>query len=180
MAGIQNSFERSWEGRSNKYGRQNSIIDDRIRAHSDYKALRDLGLDAKSALDSFNNSTLRSVWNWGGIYREKITRIDSIKQALSLLHNAIMAADPSTGEILLWLGGNDFGTFQYDNILARRQVGSLFKPIEYLAALEKGVKPCDYYKNELVSYGSYDNWTPRNSDGQYGNYFQCMVRLQLQ
>ena len=58
--------------------------------------------------------------------------------------------DPVTGAIKAWVGGIDFKTQPYDQILARRQMGSTFKPILYAAALEEGIRPCYYLDNDSI------------------------------
>src|SRR5699024_7246325 len=45
---------------------------------------------------------------------------------------------------------------------SRRQVGSIFKPILYAAALEKGVEACDYFPVREVTYTDQNDWTPKN------------------
>lgn len=54
-------------------------------------------------------------------------------------HGDLLAARPSTGEILAWVGSADYqsGSIggQYDVVLAERQPGSSFKPYVYAAAL---------------------------------------------
>jgi penicillin-binding protein 1A len=52
---------------------------------------------------------------------------------------ALVAIEPSTGEILALVGGFDFARSEYDRASqARRQPGSLFKPFVYAAALARG------------------------------------------
>ena len=48
-----------------------------------------------------------------------------------------MAIRPQTGELLALVGGRDYRVSQFDRCTqARRQVGSVFKPFVYVAALE--------------------------------------------
>jgi penicillin-binding protein 1A len=82
-----------------------------------------------------------------------------------------MALDPFTGELKAYIGGNDFKYFQYDHTLSKRQVGSTFKPIVYLAALEAGISPDTYFANERKIYAEYDNWSPENSHDDYTGYY---------
>jgi len=79
--------------------------------------------------------------------------------------------DSRTGEIKAWVGGINYKHFQYDHVLAKRQVGSTFKPFVYLSALEHGYGPDDLFVNDTVSYAAYDNWTPKNADNQYGGMY---------
>jgi membrane peptidoglycan carboxypeptidase len=52
------------------------------------------------------------------------------------LEAALIAVHPRTGAILAMVGGRDYGKSQYNRVTdARRQPGSIFKPIVYLAAL---------------------------------------------
>ncbi len=167
MADLQRRFLDSWKG-GNLYGNGNKIIDEKILSDPHYKRRKAKGLSSKEALDAFTSKENRRIWTWNGMQTENITKIDSIKHYLSLLHAGVMAADPNTGEIKVWIGGNDYGRFQYDNIKGTRQVGSTFKPIVYLTALDRGGDPCKMYENELRTYTDYKNWTPKNADDKYG------------
>lgn len=107
----------------------------------------------------------------------KLSPLDSIRQNLLTLHAGFLAIDPVTGFILAWVGGIDHRMFQYDHVTSKRQVGSTFKPIVYAAALEKGIKPCDYFSNEKRIYENYDDWSPSNSNGSYDGYYSMKGAL---
>ncbi|MFQ5680015.1 MAG: transglycosylase domain-containing protein [Gemmatimonadota bacterium] len=54
------------------------------------------------------------------------------------LQAALVALDPHTGEILAMVGGREYGASQFNRAVdARRQPGSLFKPVVALAALSR-------------------------------------------
>lgn len=77
----------------------------------------------------------------------------------------------NTGEVLAWVGGRDFRYSQYDHVKSTRQVGSVFKPIVYVTAVDQGVNICNYYKNTRKSYSQFDDWHPRNANNNYkGEY----------
>jgi penicillin-binding protein 1A len=62
--------------------------------------------------------------------------------APAYLQGALVALDPTTGEVRALVGGRDFGESQFDRATqARRQSGSAFKPFIYAAALEMGYSP---------------------------------------
>ncbi len=177
MTALQKIFLDSWKG-GRMYGKNNKVIDEKILSDPYYKSLRDQGLSNKEAIEKFAIEADRQIWTWSdGLTKERLTKIDSIKNYLSLLHTGLLAVQPSTGQVRAWVGGNDYGSFQYDNVRSPRQVGSLFKPIVYLTALQKGKSPCDFYKNELRNYTSYQDWTPRNADDEYGGYMSMRGAL---
>ncbi len=58
------------------------------------------------------------------------------------LQGCLIAMRPQTGEILALVGGRDFGVSQFNRCTqARRQVGSVFKPFVYVAALDPASGP---------------------------------------
>ena len=175
MEKLQKLFEESWRGKS-MYGKSNRILDEYILKHPVYKQLKEK-VPSKQLIKQFNTEEERKLWSWKEGEAEKLTRIDSIKHYLKLLHNASLAVDSRSGAIKLWIGGNDFQYFPFDNVSAARQVGSLFKPFVYLTALENDKDVCDYFKNELRTYSEYDDWTPENSDGEYGGYLSMKAAL---
>ncbi|MEL6986249.1 MAG: penicillin-binding transpeptidase domain-containing protein, partial [Bacteroidota bacterium] len=44
-------------------------------------------------------------------------------------------------------------------------------------ALDQGIEPCDYYPNELRTYQSYKDWTPKNANNEYGGYIPMKTAL---
>lgn len=176
MKKLQRIFDQSWRG-GRMFGKGTRLIDDRIREDPLYAALKKEGKSKEEVLTAFTTKGKRRVWSWDGSGAENMTKIDSIKHYLGLLHAGVLAVDPQTGDIKVWVGGNDFGKFQWDNVISPRQVGSTFKPIVYLAALEKGVRPCDYYENERKTYSRYKDWSPQNADGKYGGHMAVQGAL---
>lgn len=90
------------------------------------------------------------------------------------LQGCIIALRPQTGEVLALVGGRDYGASQFDRCTqARRQVGSVFKPIVYTAALEaNGGDPTitlasflDDSPLELET--SSGLWAPQNFDHEF-------------
>ena len=58
------------------------------------------------------------------------------------LQGCLLAMRPQTGEILALVGGRDYGKSQFNRCTqARRQAGSVFKPIVYAAALSRQSGP---------------------------------------
>ena len=69
------------------------------------------------------------------------------------------------GEVRAMIGGRDYVRSQFNRAAqARRQPGSAFKPIVFLAALEDGASPFSIYYDEPVDL---EGWQPRNFGGNY-------------
>lgn len=88
-----------------------------------------------------------------------------------LVQGALLCLDPKTGYIRAMVGGRDFSESQFNRaILSRRQPGSVFKPVIYAAALEKGYTPSTILMDSPVEYsdpeeGTY--WAPKNYDQDF-------------
>ncbi len=52
---------------------------------------------------------------------------------------ALIAMDPTTGEVLALVGGRNYGASQLNHAVARRPTGSVFKPFVYAAAINSAV-----------------------------------------
>ncbi|RYG25566.1 MAG: penicillin-binding protein, partial [Chitinophagaceae bacterium] len=83
-----------------------------------------------------------------------MTPYDSIKYHKQLLQTSFAAMDPRTGEIKAWVGGINFKWFKYDHVTAKRQVGSVFKPLLYtLAVTDAGYTPSTYIPGGPLTLG---------------------------
>ena len=81
------------------------------------------------------------------------------------INGAMITLDPFTGGIVSIVGGKNFKAGNFDRAtMARRQLGSSFKPFVYLKALEEGYEPYSVVVNDFVAYGK---WAPKNFDGRY-------------
>ena len=91
------------------------------------------------------------------------------------LQGCIVAMRPQTGEILALVGGRDYGLSQFDRCAqARRQVGSVFKPFVYAAALEaeRGERPvitlASFLDDEPLELDTPQGaWKPQNFDKEF-------------
>jgi len=102
---------------------------------------------------------------------------DSLKKMMTTLHAGLLAMDPATGAVMAWTGGIDFKTQPYDQVLARRQLASVFKPFIYAAALEDGVEPCRYLDNDSVTLSGFNDWSPENYNHSYGGKYSLAGAL---
>lgn len=80
------------------------------------------------------------------------------------LQAALVALDPTTGDVLAMVGGRDYARSAFNRATrSRRQPGSAFKPFVFAAALEHGMSPVTELTglDDLPPQGP-DEWTPRN------------------
>jgi 1A family penicillin-binding protein len=84
------------------------------------------------------------------------------------LEAALVAIDPSTGDILAMVGGADYARSTYNRaVRSRRQPGSAFKPLVYAVALERGYSPVTVLSNlRHVTAPSDPEWNPRGGEGE--------------
>jgi len=112
--------------------------------------------------------------------RRGLTQLEStypfLKRPGEPLQGALVALDPETGGILAMAGGRDYRLSQYNRaVQARRQPGSLFKPLVYLAAFEasresavEAITPASLVLDAPVSFTTgTGSWSPQNYDREF-------------
>jgi penicillin-binding protein 1B len=92
------------------------------------------------------------------------------------LESCLVAIEPQTGKIRAMTGGRDYQKSQFNRVTqSKRQPGSAFKPITYLAALQETLDggpehylPTSYIEDTPFTwnYGTM-SWTPKNFKDRY-------------
>jgi penicillin-binding protein 1A len=164
MRKLQKIFERQWDGED----LWKNLTEKQLLINYDGLYREGMASDPKRKME---------VFTWDGMQEREFNTLDSIKHYLRLLQTGFLAMDVKDAKIRAWVGGINHEYFKYDHVLAKRQSGSTFKPLVYLEALEQGVSPCDYFPNDSIVYEEFDNWTPRNADGEYGGYYSMKGAL---
>jgi penicillin-binding protein 1A len=113
----------------------------------------------------------------GDLVEVKVGKIDpagTFTAALDqtpLLQGAILAIDNHTGQVLAMVGGSNFEMSQFNrSTQALRQVGSLFKPFVFTAAIDRGYTALSMLDDSPASFPAGPNqppYEPRNYDRQY-------------
>ncbi len=170
MKNLQTTFDGLW-GKKNPWGNDKSVVYRAMKRTERYKSLKKSGIPEDQIKEIFNTPVSTTLFTWDGKKQVDISPMDSIQYYLRFLNTGFMALDPYSGELKAYIGGNDFRYFKYDHTTSKRQVGSTFKPIVYLAALEAGISPDTYFANERKIYEDYDNWSPENSHNEYTGYY---------
>ena len=170
MKNLQALFEEHW-GKNNPWGKDQTVVTRGMKRSERYRALKRSGVSEDQIKTIFNTPTSVSLFDWTAPKQVEMSPMDSIQYYLRILNSGFMAMDPNNGELKAYIGGNDFRYFKYDHTLSKRQVGSTFKPIVYLAALESGISPDAYFANERKVYEEFDNWSPENSHDDYTGFY---------
>ncbi len=97
------------------------------------------------------------------------------------LEAALISVDPRTGGILAYVGGRNFARSQFDRVAqARRQAGSVFKPIVYASAYaHRLATPATLLEDAPLTVRlDGKEWSPRNSDGKYRGRISSRAALE--
>lgn len=87
------------------------------------------------------------------------------------LQGALTVIDNRSGGLRALVGGRNHGESTFNRaLLARRQIGSTFKPFVYAAAFGRGLQPQAPIEDGPIARGEIrgaPSWNPSNSDGTY-------------
>jgi len=87
------------------------------------------------------------------------------------LQSVVIVMEPGTGNVLALSGGRDYGTSQFNRAIhSERQVGSIMKPILYIAALEYGFTPSTAFISRPTTFvynNGNNSYTPNNYSNRY-------------
>lgn len=145
-----------------------------MKNSSRWKGMADQGKSEEEIIKSFALKTKMKVFTWKGEKDTLMTPTDSIRYYKSFLQAGMMAMEPQTGHIKVWVGGINYKYFQYDHVgQGARQVGSTFKPFVYATAIEQlNMSPCDSIIDSpfMIHKGRHnvtEDWEPKNSNNEY-------------
>lgn len=170
MKKLQALFDNIW-GKNNPWGNDQSVVYRAMKRSDRYRSMKKNGIADEDIKAAFNTPQPVSLFSWNGVKQLEMNPLDSIKYYLKILNAGFMAVNPNSGELKAYIGGDNFRYFKFDHVDSKRQVGSTFKPIVYLAALEAGISPDSYFANERKVYTDYGDWSPENSHDDYTGYY---------
>ena len=114
----------------------------------------------------------------------------SVQRGLEILEKSILqsgyegilaAVDHKTGYLRALIGGRNYNLSTFNRILnMKRQIGSTFKPIVYLTALQEGLNPA-YPLNDspwtLIFDNNKQKWSPKNYPDEYRGWISIRTAL---
>ena len=93
------------------------------------------------------------------------------------LQAALISIDPSNGFVKAIVGGKNYVKGDFNRAInAKRQPGSAFKPVVYMAALQNNIPINLVVEDSPVKYGK---WSPRNYDGKYRGNITMLKALEI-
>lgn len=142
------------------------LIDKAVKQTDRYWTMKHNGSSENEIKQAFDTPVEMKVFSYDGPVDTVMTPMDSLIYTKHFLRSGFMSMDPVTGHVKAYVGGPDFGFFQYDMVsTGRRQIGSTIKPFLYTYAMEEGFTPCDELLNTQPTI--YDEagrpWSPRNA-----------------
>lgn len=177
MKQVQANFKSHW-GRENPWRDEKGneipgFIEGIARTTDVYKSLRERYPDNMDSVNYFMNKKHKlKLFDYVKGYKEMyMSSMDSISYMQKFMHCGFIAMEPQTGLVRAWVGDVDFNTWKYDKVLAKRQPGSTFKLFDYSAAFNRGMSPCDEWKDQYIDWdvidedGKPDKWIPHNANG---------------
>ena len=174
---IQPAFFKHWKGRDEApfdFSRTlvkeeaRKLMTSSMKRSERYRRLKAADMPEDSIMLSFNTKTQMKVFSWKGEIDTIMTPWDSIRYCKFFLQAGLMSVEPQTGFVRAYVGGINYSHFQYDHVkMAKRQVGSTFKPFVYTLAMQEGdLSPCSKVANIQYSIDLPEGgrWEPRNSN----------------
>lgn len=170
MARLQGVFDNHWKS-AKPWDANPDFLWSEAKKSNRYKRLAAAKNSNAEIKEIFNKKTRLQVYTPNGYEQREISPLDSVGYHQMILQAGFIAIDPFSGKVLAYSGGVNHSHFPYDHVFSRRQVGSTFKPFVYAAAIDNGMKPCDYVENEPIIFSNYDDWSPQNAGGKEGGHY---------
>ena len=170
---LQKTFFKEKKGRSyapfSRYLSKSLIeesLNKAIKQSDRYYRMKAAGYSESEIQASFRKPIEMEVFSYRGNVDTILSPLDSIRYKKHFLRCGFMSMDAKSGHVKAYVGGPDFGEFQYDMVnVGRRQVGSTIKPYLYTLAMEEGMWPCDKTTWQPITLmdGNGKPWTPKTT-----------------
>jgi penicillin-binding protein 1A len=135
-----------------------------LAKHYGEQALYREGLTVWTTLDSRLQKTATNT------LRQGLRKVQKRENSKYSPQGALIALDTATGNIRALVGGADYRKSSYNRaVVAKRQPGSVFKPLIYAAALEQGLSPDLQLVDAPLVIKNRDgtSWRPQNYNRKF-------------
>lgn len=177
---LQNAFFKEQKGRKKAPFAWN-VTDEQIeqvmsmtmKRSERYRVLKSQGLKHPDIEKIFKKPVKMRVFSWKGDFDTIMSPIDSIRYYKYYLRAGFMSMEQQTGYVRAYVGGINYKHFKYDQVkLAKRQVGSTFKPFIYTLAMQNGYSPCYKVPNVPVTFIMPDGQPPYTPQYTTANFLE--------
>jgi penicillin-binding protein 1A len=125
----------------------------------------------------------------GDVIEARVTTLDVKTRTLTAsleqpprLQGAVVAIDNHTGQIMAMIGGTNFDRSQFNRaVQAQRQIGSIFKPFVYTAAIDRGYTASSQILDAPVSFPAGPGqppYQPQNYEKDYDGEISLRTALE--
>jgi len=139
-------------------------VRDQLKQQYGEKAIFHEGLTVWTTLDSrMQKAAVTSL-------RQGVQAVQKRQRSRQAPQGALVALDTASGSIRALVGGTDYRKSPYNRaVSAKRQPGSVFKPLVYAAAFEQGLSPDMELTDKPFSIKNRDGsvWQPQNYDHKF-------------
>ena len=153
-----------------------TTLDTRIQACADSALLKHLTfqqtvlnkrlLNNRKEIESILKDSTITLDQVQAMIRGEMPLNEQLRKSL-IVQCALVAIEPTTGKILAMIGGRDFSESEFNRaVQAKRQPGSVFKPVVYATAIDNGFSVSTQLLNQPVVINMHDGtrWAPKNYD----------------
>tara|TARA_B100001115_G_scaffold171710_1_gene154329 strand:+ start:312 stop:2633 length:2322 start_codon:yes stop_codon:yes gene_type:complete len=176
LANWQKKFDQHWSTKD-PWSQKPAFFEKKLMASPAWKSYAAKGLSDDEIREKLSQKHSMELYHPAGNMEIEASGIDSLKHYLRLLRGASVLLDPQSGAVRAWVAGPDYRYLPYDNVNAAHTMASTVKPFVLSAALEAGEDPCEYQSAERREYPGYDDWSPRNYDGNYEGMYSMQGAL---
>ena len=107
------------------------------------------------------------------VAKEEFEKYPLLKQ--KNMQGGMITIDPNNGEVIAVVAGKNFKVGEFNRAtMARRQLGSSFKPFLYFTAIQNGFELNTIVEDRYLQYG---NWIPKNYGSRYNRNMTLLTAL---
>ena len=137
-----------------KYPDFTNIVEEFLGDNFNEKEIYSGGLKVYTTMDSKMQDIAKETFENYSLFKQR-----------SYLNGGMATIDPRNGHIMSIIGGRDFKTGNFNRAtMAKRQVGSSFKPFLYFTAILNGMETTTVIEDSFFAQGK---WVPKNYGGKY-------------
>ncbi|HIY77024.1 MAG TPA: penicillin-binding protein, partial [Candidatus Sphingobacterium stercorigallinarum] len=120
MKELQNRLDHAWEGEQPWRDKEGNVIPDFLEDQAKklpiYASLMEKYGDHDQVLAALRVKKNMEVFTWDGMASVDYSTMDSLEHYLTMLNTGMMAMDPYSGEIKVWVGGINHQYFKFDHV----------------------------------------------------------------